>query len=527
MAFVYRPVKIEKSGGKRVRTRTAFYWARYTDPQTGEPAQHVLTLPSGERISDRQTAEAALRDLIQQRQRLAAGLTDVYVAAAQTPVVKLAAAYVRHLRRKRHKGRRLARRYVLHAVRVCRFIVRHGAERVADLRADRIDRALGALAHLGKSAKTVTTYRATLHALCGYAVRVARVLEANPVPMTATHGVQPEKQRRALTPHEAAALLDVARRRPVAEYGRLTMKVKREGAERKRSNWKAAPLTPNTLDAAEHRGEKKLKRKPAVLKKLQERGERRALWYEAALLTGLRVGELAALRWTDVDLGSLTPCIRLRAQTTKAARADTVPLRRSLAAKLKAIRPASAREPIFPGRFTPTLRTFHADCAAAGIPTVDERGRELDRHALRTTFVSWLSMTGTAPRTAQKLARHATIDLTMGAYTDDRLLDGVSAIENLPDLTPAAPDRQRQRATGTDNRTSTLTPVALPVALKGRKRAGTAENVLSAPTSYYPAESSETLEITLPFADMTKDSQRARRDSNAQPTGSKPATLSS
>jgi site-specific recombinase XerD len=72
---------------------------------------------------------------------------------------------------------------------------------------------------------------------------------------------------------------------------------------------------------------------------------------------------------------------------------------------------------------TPTLTTFREDCKRAKIDwRADYAGKSLDRHALRTTFVTWLSVSGVEPRTAQQLARHTDISLTMQAYTDPRLL---------------------------------------------------------------------------------------------------------
>jgi hypothetical protein len=64
----------------------------------------------------------------------------------------------------------------------------------------------------------------------------------------------------------------------------------------------------------------------------------------------------------------------------------------------------------------------------------DERGRTLDVHALRTTFGTLLSKGGVAPRTAQAAMRHSDIKLTMGVYTDPKLLDVRGALDALPAL---------------------------------------------------------------------------------------------
>lgn len=69
------------------------------------------------------------------------------------------------------------------------------------------------------------------------------------------------------------------------------------------------------------------------------------------------------------------------------------------------------------------LRILDRDLKAAGIPKRDDRGRTVDGNAMRTTFGTLLSKTGTAPRTAQAALRHSDIKLTTGVYTDLRLPD--------------------------------------------------------------------------------------------------------
>lgn len=442
--YVFKPT-VSYKDGRAAKRRARYCWGCYIDPVDGEERRHVLTTAGGVRIGERAAAEAALRDLVQRRERLAVGLSNHYVDAASTPVARLGAQYIRHLRRRRIRGRALSRTYVRFALHVCRYIVGRGALTVADLKPDLIDRAVAALLHDGKSNRTASAYQSILHGLGRYGVTIAKVLEQNPVAAVASPGAAVERVRRALTPREAERLLDVARRRPVAELGRAVLK--RKG--RKRANWTAADLTPDNFDDAERVALEKLRTKPAVLNRLRARGELRSMFYELAMMTGLRCGEVGKLRWSDMDLDAIPACIRLRAQTTKAGRADTIPLKRSLAEKLRSFRPqeATAKAPVF--TTIQSRRAFHLDCGAAGIPIVDDRDRTLDRHSLRLTFTTWLSASGAAPRTAMKLARHTSIDLTMTRYTDDRLLDGVAAVENLPDLTPPPAEAEAVRATGT------------------------------------------------------------------------------
>jgi hypothetical protein len=72
------------------------------------------------------------------------------------------------------------------------------------------------------------------------------------------------------------------------------------------------------------------------------------------------------------------------------------------------------------------------DLTAADVECEDDRGRVLDFHALRHTFISNLARAGVHPRNAQALARHSTIDLTMNVYTHVDLADLASDVESLP-----------------------------------------------------------------------------------------------
>jgi hypothetical protein len=65
------------------------------------------------------------------------------------------------------------------------------------------------------------------------------------------------------------------------------------------------------------------------------------------------------------------------------------------------------------------------------------RGREADFHALRHTFISNLARAGVHPRNAQALARHSTIELTMGTYTHVEMGDLASDLEGLPAIVRA------------------------------------------------------------------------------------------
>lgn len=57
------------------------------------------------------------------------------------------------------------------------------------------------------------------------------------------------------------------------------------------------------------------------------------------------------------------------------------------------------------------------------VVTADERGFTVDRHALRTTFVSWLGAYGVDHRAQIALARHARTGVTLKHFLDVKLLD--------------------------------------------------------------------------------------------------------
>jgi integrase len=73
---------------------------------------------------------------------------------------------------------------------------------------------------------------------------------------------------------------------------------------------------------------------------------------------------------------------------------------------------------------------------------VDADGRYADFHSLRATFITNLSRAGVTPKTAQTLARHSTIDLTMNTYTTLGVLDQAAAVEALPPLPKLAGEQE-------------------------------------------------------------------------------------
>lgn len=69
----------------------------------------------------------------------------------------------------------------------------------------------------------------------------------------------------------------------------------------------------------------------------------------------------------------------------------------------------------------------------------DSQGRFADFHALRHTYLSRLGRSGGSPKVMQLLARHSTVELTLGRYTHAGLFDLSAAVARLPAL-PVPPE---------------------------------------------------------------------------------------
>lgn len=154
--------------------------------------------------------------------------------------------------------------------------------------------------------------------------------------------------------------------------------------------------------------------------------------YLAALLTGLRRGELTALLWGDVQLDSPQPFVIMRAAVTKNRREDTVWLHREVVEALRAIRPqkASPADRVFP-QMPRTYSHHKAILKRAAIAYKDEMGRQADFHALRYTFDTNLARAGVPERVRMAAMRHRSPSHTNHTYIDTTLLPTANAIQML------------------------------------------------------------------------------------------------
>ncbi len=396
---VYRKTKTRTTrNGTTKSYAVGNYRARYLDGD-GKERDHTIILPNGARTTDRESANKAMDAILQRSDRESVGLIDPRLDDARTSMRVVVGRYLRHMRRKRR-----TRRYIKGACSFLKAIIgKADINRLADFDEDRIDRALGMVADTGASPATVNAYRKHAFALGQWALKVARITDRNPVAAVERRDESADirKERRSLSHAEACRLLDVS-------------------------------------------------------------GPRR-LFYHTMLFTGLRVTEAASLEWRDLDLRGNRPVIRLRAETTKSKRAAELPVHPDLAAVLAEAKPpfAAPTDRVF--KTVPRLRTlkgadykvkgkpkrYRGDLDRAGIPFADDLGRTFDRHALRTTFVSWMGLYGVDERAQTALARHAPIGVTQRHYQDFTVFDLWAEIEKLPG--PAVSGAAEEiRATGTD-----------------------------------------------------------------------------
>ena len=198
-------------------------------------------------------------------------------------------------------------------------------------------------------------------------------------------------------------------------------------------------------------------------------GQERALVYELSATTGLRVSELASLTVASFTLDE-SPSVTIDAAYAKNRRRDTLPLRADMAEHLRNF--LATKLPgtkVFPKLSNHnSAQMIKADLEAAGLP-FELDGKYFDFHSLRHQFISGLAAVGIHPKTAQQLARHSTITLTMDNYTHVFRGELDKAVNALPDWHTPTPELAR--ATGTVNQSAAvgLRPLA-PVVAKASSR---------------------------------------------------------
>lgn len=291
-----------------------------------------------------------------------------------------------------------------------KLIEKTGALRLSDIDPHKVERYLAGLIKAGKSHRTHNQHRATAVSFCEWLVEQTRIA-SNPLTIVPTLNEAKDRRRvrRAMSENELSKLLAVS-----------------DG------------------------------RKP---------------YYEFAYYTGLRVKAVKAAVWGDVDFDAAM--IRVKVGNAKGKKDDIyLPLHPALAATLQAIKPAFTLATTRIFKAVPTVRTFHRDCERAGIARYDAEGRQLDRHALRTTLGTHLARAGVLPQSAMRVLGHSDVRITMKHYTALRIEDTAKAVQALPTIEPSkavASNVEAMKATGTDGKSSEK-PSPSKVAGAGRQQ---------------------------------------------------------
>ncbi len=153
------------------------------------------------------------------------------------------------------------------------------------------------------------------------------------------------------------------------------------------------------------------------------------------MTTGMRRGELIAMKFSDVDFERRTATIQ--AATAKSGKKREVPLDDATFDEVVRLRAAAEhRQPVAgktkPGRLsrdhvfvtganTPwanpgnLLRSFYVVCKRAGIED-GKRNGSVDVHSIRGTFVSLAIENGGSPKAVQEIIGHASLAMTMCVY---------------------------------------------------------------------------------------------------------------
>ncbi len=193
----------------------------------------------------------------------------------------------------------------------------------------------------------------------------------------------------------------------------------------------------------------------------------RVMLYYIAAWTGFRKKELGSLTPRHLFLDSTVPYLTVPASYSKRKRNDMQFLHPGLVELLKAWlakRNPGPEEILFPiskeisGVDRNTAEMIAYDLAAARnfwiaesqtpeeekkreesdfLKYKDSQGKFADFHGLRHTFITNLSLNGVDPKTAQTLARHSTMELTMNVYThlnDKRQIDAINLLPSPKEL---------------------------------------------------------------------------------------------
>lgn len=429
MANLYKkPIIVtDPKTGKKVKRKSKKWWGRYRDEFGMEKRVPLAT--------DKTAAQTMLNERVKKAEQRQAGIIDRFDEHRKRPIGEHVADFEKHMTAKGNSPEQVK----LVAVRCRRIIAACGATRYGDLSASRVQGFLADLCEKeNKSIQTSNHYLRAIKQFTRWLVKDRRAPD-NALAHMAMQNVSTDRRhdRRPISTEELTAVLQAASKGPVVR---------------------------------------------------QMLGADRAMLYAVAAYTGLRASELASLTRESFDLNLDNPTVTVAAAYSKRRRQDVLPLHESLVAL---IRPWLTAKPegqsVWPGNWAKGKKAgamLRADLKRARLAWIEEaakdedetnrrersnflaykdnEGRYADFHALRHTFITNMVKSGVAPKAAQSLARHSTIDLTMNVYTSLTVHDQASALASLPAVpTFVRPDSGAcaLRATGTDGQKKVPTVV--------------------------------------------------------------------
>lgn len=255
------PVTKGNDGRGRLLVTAGTFTAKYRDG-----ANHVVEVATGCR--DETAARAVLHELELRadkvRSKLRTADEDAVIDNLATPLSVHVVAFLEHQQAKGITKTEIenTRARLNRLAAECQF------KQLSSLKATALERWLVARQGDGMGARTRNGYRAAAVVFCNWCVRNQRLL-SNPfaaVPK-ADEQADPRRKRRAMSEIELGQLLTVATLRPLAEFGRLTVREDKGDVQRQRDTWKRKPLTFDELVAAVERARERLRDNPTLMAK--------------------------------------------------------------------------------------------------------------------------------------------------------------------------------------------------------------------------------------------------------------------
>ena len=358
IAYVFRPSR--RKGAKVHKSR--LYSARYKLPE------HTKATTIALHVSDRQVAEAKLREILRELEREAIGISvpGRVRLAGQSGIEQHVKAYCSDLR-----ARRKDEDYVTTVEkRLTKLVNECPWQRIVDVTAESFQmwRERQTLA-----AKTLNDYLAAASALFGWLIR-NEIASRNPLARVGKVDVRGNERlkRRAFTPEEFASVIAVA-----GEY-RLSLLIAYYTGLRR------GELGELRWTDVVHRADGTfIMARAATAKNRVSKAQYVPTWF---------AGEL------------------MRSKPSGATDGDVI----LAAAKI------------------PSIWAFRTLLKRAGVSYKDALGRQADFHAIRRSLNTHMAQNGVDAHTRKEIMRHSELRLTLDVYTDATALPTAAAIEKLP-----------------------------------------------------------------------------------------------